>query len=237
MALAGDAGWSGSSRPLSLFDIGASAGLNLVAEAVEVRWRRSTGASLSVARDLDIRRRTGFDPRPLDVTRAEDRDWLKACVWPEQRARLERLDAAIAAFPKASPRPELLLLRGSSAPAKLEAATEGHPGRARDRVPDARQRLHALRRARRVRGGHARVARARPARATRLVHPRARGHPRARPVVRERRSRGDGRSGREGQARANELPPGDDRRRRRSRSPTRRAAPRELTPADGSACA
>jgi serine/threonine protein kinase len=121
------AGAGGSSRPLSLFDIGASAGLNLVAEAVEVRWRRSTGASLSVARDLDIRRRTGFDPRPLDVTRAEDRDWLKACVWPEQRARLERLDAAIAAFPKASPRPELLLLRGSSAPAKLEAATEGHP--------------------------------------------------------------------------------------------------------------
>jgi hypothetical protein len=93
------AGAGGRARPLMLFDVGASAGLNLVADRVDVSWRRSSGEALVVSRELDVRLRSGFDPRPLDVRRKDDCEWLRACVWPEQRDRLARLDAAIAAFP------------------------------------------------------------------------------------------------------------------------------------------
>ena len=63
----------------------------------------------------------GFDPRPLDVKSADDRAWLEACIWPEQRDRSARLEAAIEAFRSASPPPEVVLLRASSVPARLEA--------------------------------------------------------------------------------------------------------------------
>lgn len=122
------AGAGARARPLLLFDVGTSAGLNLTAEAVSVPWRRSTGETLPIARDVDVRARIGFDARPLDVHRAEDRDWLRACIWPEQRDREKRLDAAIVAFDAAMPAPQLLLLRASSAPARIEATTQHHPG-------------------------------------------------------------------------------------------------------------
>ncbi|NUO50825.1 MAG: DUF2332 family protein [Polyangiaceae bacterium] len=120
------AGAGGRARPLALFDIGTSAGLNLVAEAVDVPWRRSTGEPLTVSRDLDIRCRTGFDPRPLDIKKADDREWLKACIWPEQRQRMVRLEAAIRAFESTLPAPKLILVRASSAVARIQAAT--NPG-------------------------------------------------------------------------------------------------------------
>ncbi len=110
-------------RPLALFDIGASAGLNLTAERLPRAWTRSTGEPIPIAHDLDIRSRVGFDPRPLDVKNTDDRAWLEACIWPEQRDRLARLEAAIAAFRSASPTPELVLLRASSVPGRLEAAS------------------------------------------------------------------------------------------------------------------
>jgi hypothetical protein len=122
------AGAGGRERPVLLFDVGASAGLNLVGEAVDVTWRRSTGSPLSIARDLDIRARTGFDPRPLDVRRADDCAWLRACVWPEQLDRFARLEAAIAAFRVAAPPPALVLARASSVPARLEDETRRHRG-------------------------------------------------------------------------------------------------------------
>lgn len=112
-------------RDVVLFDVGASAGLNLVAEAVDVKWRRSTGEAIPIERDLAIRARTGFDPRPLDARRADDREWLKACIWPEQRARLAHLESALTAFRAAAPAPELVLLRASSVPARIESATKG----------------------------------------------------------------------------------------------------------------
>lgn len=111
-----------------MFDVGASAGLNLVAEAVDVSWRRSTGEAIAIARDLDIRERRGFDPRPLDVRRPDDCEWLRACVWPGQLDRLARLDAAIAAFGAASPAPEIVLSRASSVPGRVEEATQKRPG-------------------------------------------------------------------------------------------------------------
>ena len=121
------AGAGAHARPLLLFDVGASAGLNLAAEEVNVTWRYATGEPLRITRDVDVRARIGFDPRPLDVEKAEDREWLRACVWPEQRARMTRLDAAIDAFRVVLPRPELVLLRASSVPARIAPATLRHP--------------------------------------------------------------------------------------------------------------
>lgn len=118
------AGAGGRARPVELFDVGASAGLNLVGDALDLRWTRSSGDALQMAQDLDVRRRLGFDPRPLDVRRADDRDWLEACVWPEQRERIVNLKAAIEAFVRADPRPEIVLSRASSVPSRIELETK-----------------------------------------------------------------------------------------------------------------
>jgi serine/threonine protein kinase len=122
------AGAGARARPLLLFDVGASAGLNLVGESVDVPWRRSTGEALTISRDLDVRERWGFDPRPLDVRRPDDCEWLRACIWPGQLDRLARLDSAIAAFRATLPAPEIVLSRASSVPGRVEEATKKRPG-------------------------------------------------------------------------------------------------------------
>jgi hypothetical protein len=43
-----------------------------------------------------VGRRVGIDTLPLDPTDPEDAAWLRALVWPERRARAERLSAALA---------------------------------------------------------------------------------------------------------------------------------------------
>lgn len=85
-------------RPLALFDVGASAGLNLVADQLAATWERSDGAALEVAPIGPVAARRGFDLRPLNATDEADARWLRACVWPGQGDRLARLDDAIAAF-------------------------------------------------------------------------------------------------------------------------------------------
>jgi hypothetical protein len=85
-------------RALDLFDIGASAGLNLVADLLEPIWERDDGATLDVAPLPEINSRTGFDLRPLNVLDPVDERWLRACVWPGETERLAQLDAAIRAF-------------------------------------------------------------------------------------------------------------------------------------------
>ncbi len=96
--------------PLRLFELGASAGLNLRLDryAYDLGGRRSgpddapftlapawTGPSPPAAAVVVVERR-GVDRAPVDVGR--DRDRLLAYVWPDQTARVERLEAAIAAF-------------------------------------------------------------------------------------------------------------------------------------------
>jgi hypothetical protein len=85
-------------RPVDLFDIGASAGLNLVADLLEPIWEREDGATLAVAPLPRIGSRTGFDLRPLNVLDPADERWLRACVWPGEPERHAQLEAAIAAF-------------------------------------------------------------------------------------------------------------------------------------------
>lgn len=100
-------------RPVRLFEIGSSAGLNLLADRfhythtsgaawgdpqspvrLEEAW---TGRDVSAtAPALQIASRVGSDLRPIDATTTEGRLTLTAYVWPDQTARLERLRGALA---------------------------------------------------------------------------------------------------------------------------------------------
>jgi hypothetical protein len=95
-------------QPLELLELGASAGLNLLADrygyelggldagdpgsAVRLRpdWQGTPPPDARVI----VARRRGVDLNPLDPRRDAER--LVAYVWPEQKQRLERLQAALA---------------------------------------------------------------------------------------------------------------------------------------------
>ena len=117
------AGCADGKRPLALFDVGCSAGLNLCAERLPAPWRDPAGAPIPVATAANIVARHGFDVQPLDVGRGDDLNWLRACIWPGENARLERLAAAVDAFRAAAagptpPRLEIADL--ADVPARLE---------------------------------------------------------------------------------------------------------------------
>lgn len=98
--------------PLALFELGASAGLNLRLDRYAYRLGTlATGpadAPLTIAPEwhgpppprgeVRIASRRGVDLSPVDLTDTEARERLLAYVWPEQSERLHRLEAAIAAF-------------------------------------------------------------------------------------------------------------------------------------------
>jgi hypothetical protein len=114
------AGCSGGARPLALADLGCSAGLNLVGDALPAMWTDADGGALPVVTRPLLVARLGLDANPLDVRRADDVLWLRACVWPNQRARLERLDAAVAGFVAAAATPAAPRLEAADAPAMPE---------------------------------------------------------------------------------------------------------------------
>ena len=117
------AGCADGQHSLALFDVGCSAGLNLCVERLPAPWRDPAGAPLPVAAAANIVARHGFDVQPLDVERADDLNWLRACIWPGETARLDRLAAAVEAFREAAagptpPRLEIADL--TDVPARLE---------------------------------------------------------------------------------------------------------------------
>ena len=98
--------------PLRLHEIGASGGLNLLADRfahvdehgqvhggqgspvrLDPAWR---GGSLRPWPGLEVREREGCDLLPVDVRTTDGRLTLTAYVWPDQRARHERLRGALA---------------------------------------------------------------------------------------------------------------------------------------------
>lgn len=95
--------------PLRLFEIGASAGLNLRLDdyGYDLGGQRAGRIESPVqlkplwqgapppAQKVHIRERRGVDLNPLDVTDADTRARLLAYVWPDQQARVERLEAAL----------------------------------------------------------------------------------------------------------------------------------------------
>ncbi len=118
------AGASGGRRPIALADVGASAGLNLVADALPAPWRFDDGRPIEVAHDVHAVARLGLDQNPLDVVaHPDDADWLRACIWPGEGPREERLEAALRAFAAARPRtdaPVLLPILARNVPARLD---------------------------------------------------------------------------------------------------------------------
>ena len=113
-------------RPLALLDFGCSAGLNLGVDRYRFdhggeRWGADDSAAplipchpvgatppprLPPAR---ITVRLGLDPAPVDLHDEAAVRWLRACLWPHDRARRERFDAAAA------------IVRGAGWPVRAEA--------------------------------------------------------------------------------------------------------------------
>ncbi|WP_041536330.1 DUF2332 domain-containing protein [Parvibaculum lavamentivorans] len=96
--------------PLSVHEIGSSAGLNLGFDAYAyeletARWGDPDAAVTIAARwegalppldaKLKVAARKGCDLNPLDAGNAADRERLLAYIWPDQTARLARIEAAL----------------------------------------------------------------------------------------------------------------------------------------------
>lgn len=94
---------------LALYELGASAGLNLLCDRYDIelggrRYGTATSA-LRLAPDwegppppevaIGVSSRQGVDVSPLDVTDPRDRERLLAYIWADQAERLARLEAAI----------------------------------------------------------------------------------------------------------------------------------------------
>lgn len=97
--------------PLALCEIGSSGGLNLLLDRFFYRYGEHTwgdaaspvkitpelrSSTLPLDAGLDIVSRHGCDIAPVDVARRDGQLRLRSYVWPDQAARLERLDGAIA---------------------------------------------------------------------------------------------------------------------------------------------
>ena len=111
----------GSGQPLSLIEIGPSAGLNLLFDRYQYRYGDlRVGAESPVLLDCEPRSampglgipevcfRRGVDINPLNVANDDDVSWLRALLWPEHTDRLALMNAAIEVARREPPR----LLRG-----------------------------------------------------------------------------------------------------------------------------
>jgi len=85
-------------RDIELFDFGASAGLNLVADRMPWVWTTADGDPLTPDAVPTVAARRGFDLRPPDLRKPEDARWLEALIWPGQEERLERFREGVAAY-------------------------------------------------------------------------------------------------------------------------------------------
>lgn len=110
-------------EPLNLIEIGPSAGLNMIWDRYGVRYRKGGKTVIEIAPDshlvIDcelrgekmvplgptphVGRRIGLELNPVDLANPDDRDWLRALVWPDEIARGERLERAIALFDTVRP--------------------------------------------------------------------------------------------------------------------------------------
>ena len=97
--------------PLELYEIGASAGLNLILDRYRYQFGSATwgdagssllikpqwnGAAPAVNASLVIRSRHGVDLNPIDLRDQAARQRLLSYVWADQAERLQRLNAAMA---------------------------------------------------------------------------------------------------------------------------------------------
>jgi hypothetical protein len=110
-ALAREAG-----EPLHLIELGPSAGLNLIWDRYQISYRRNgnsvtsgvSPAPLVIETELRGERspphgclprvasRLGLERDPVDLSVEDERDWLRALVWPDHVARFAKLEQALA---------------------------------------------------------------------------------------------------------------------------------------------
>ena len=109
-------GWH---EPLSLLDLGTSAGLNLLFDDYAYTYRSAEGGAVRTAGASDsavalecsarddvtclpelrlpvMAERVGLDLSPVDPFSDDEARWLLACQWPDNPARFGRLRAALA---------------------------------------------------------------------------------------------------------------------------------------------
>jgi hypothetical protein len=114
------------SARVHLVDLGCSAGLNLIGDRLStVRLVDEAGNPVAFDTRATIVSRTGLDRAPIDVRDAVSASWLRACIWPGQRDRLENLDEAIAQTRAASI--ETRTCRAEDMPAVLARLTAENP--------------------------------------------------------------------------------------------------------------
>lgn len=103
--------------PLALHELGASAGLNLLPDRYDIRLgglQAGTPGSAVVLRPewtglpppsapVQVVRRRGVDLAPLRAQDPADRERLRAYVWPDQPARMARLEGALGIAAKDPP--------------------------------------------------------------------------------------------------------------------------------------
>lgn len=99
-------------EPIALVELGASAGLCLIPDRYSYRyadrWLHPDSGSSPVRieseysgalpfpeRMPNVQWRAGADLNPLSVLNPEDVQWLQTLIWPEQKERLARVNAAI----------------------------------------------------------------------------------------------------------------------------------------------
>ena len=112
-----------AAEPLHLIEIGPSAGLNMIWDSYGVRYHRDGESFATDAPenaliiDTNLRgertpplgpppkvaHRVGLERNPVDLSDAQSRDWLRALVWPDHRARFDRLETALAIYADRKP--------------------------------------------------------------------------------------------------------------------------------------
>jgi hypothetical protein len=125
------AGCDGGAAPMILADIGASAGLNLIADRLPSVWKdRAAGQDLPCVTRPNVIARVGFDPRALDVGNRDDVVWMRACIWPGETARLARFEASVVAMRAVMGKPGAPAMErttASLAPEQLEKMAASAP--------------------------------------------------------------------------------------------------------------
>jgi hypothetical protein len=117
-------------EPLSLLDLGTSAGLNLLFDDYGYTYRAAQGGAVRTAGKTDsavtlecatrddlrylpelrlpvMAERVGLDLSPVDPFSDDEALWLLACQWPDNPARFGRLRAALASVRAAAHPPRL----------------------------------------------------------------------------------------------------------------------------------
>ncbi len=111
-------------RPISLIEVGASAGLCLYPDRYSYTYTTESGpvtlhpkdgpSTVALACELtnapppdripEVAWRTGIDLNPIDITDGDQQEWLRSLIWPEHELRRDRLSAAASIVSAEPPR-------------------------------------------------------------------------------------------------------------------------------------